>query len=43
MSPAASWLVLIVAGLFEVGWAIGVKYARVTVTTTDAAIANRAR
>ena len=26
MSPAASWLVLIVAGLFEVGWAIGLKY-----------------
>jgi quaternary ammonium compound-resistance protein SugE len=26
MSQAASWLVLIVAGLFEVGWAIGLKY-----------------
>ena len=26
MSPATSWLVLIVAGLFEVGWAIGLKY-----------------
>ena len=26
MSPAASWLLLIVAGLFEVGWAIGLKY-----------------
>jgi quaternary ammonium compound-resistance protein SugE len=25
MSQAASWLVLIVAGLFEVGWAIGLK------------------
>ena len=25
MSPAASWLVLIVAGLFEVGWATGLK------------------
>ena len=28
MSPAASWLVLIVAGLFEVGWAIGLKYTQ---------------
>jgi quaternary ammonium compound-resistance protein SugE len=27
MSPFASWLTLIVAGLFEVGWAIGIKYA----------------
>jgi quaternary ammonium compound-resistance protein SugE len=26
MSQPASWLVLIVAGLFEVGWAIGLKY-----------------
>jgi quaternary ammonium compound-resistance protein SugE len=26
MSPSASWLVLIVAGVFEVGWAIGLKY-----------------
>jgi quaternary ammonium compound-resistance protein SugE len=26
MSQTASWLVLIVAGLFEVGWAIGLKY-----------------
>jgi quaternary ammonium compound-resistance protein SugE len=26
MSPSASWLVLIVAGIFEVGWAIGLKY-----------------
>jgi quaternary ammonium compound-resistance protein SugE len=26
MSQAASWLVLIVAGLFEVGWAVGLKY-----------------
>jgi quaternary ammonium compound-resistance protein SugE len=26
MSQAASWLALIVAGLFEVGWAIGLKY-----------------
>jgi quaternary ammonium compound-resistance protein SugE len=26
MSQAASWLVLIVAGVFEVGWAIGLKY-----------------
>jgi quaternary ammonium compound-resistance protein SugE len=26
MSQAASWLVLVVAGLFEVGWAIGLKY-----------------
>lgn len=27
MSPqSASWVILIVAGLFEVGWAIGLKY-----------------
>jgi quaternary ammonium compound-resistance protein SugE len=26
MSQAASWIVLIVAGAFEVGWAIGLKY-----------------
>ena len=26
MSQAMSWLVLVVAGLFEVGWAIGLKY-----------------
>jgi len=26
MSQAASWIVLLVAGLFEVGWAIGLKY-----------------
>ena len=26
MSQAASWLILIVAGVFEVGWAIGLKY-----------------
>ena len=26
MSQSASWLVLIVAGIFEVGWAIGLKY-----------------
>jgi quaternary ammonium compound-resistance protein SugE len=28
MSPTISWLVLIVAGLFEVGWAIGLKYTQ---------------
>jgi quaternary ammonium compound-resistance protein SugE len=26
MSQSASWLVLVVAGMFEVGWAIGLKY-----------------
>ena len=26
MSQTASWLVLVVAGVFEVGWAIGLKY-----------------
>ena len=26
MSQTVSWLVLIVAGVFEVGWAIGLKY-----------------
>ncbi len=26
MSVSTSWLVLIIAGLFEVGWAIGLKY-----------------
>lgn len=27
MTPATAWLVLIVAGLFETAWAIGLKYA----------------
>jgi quaternary ammonium compound-resistance protein SugE len=27
VSPAAAWSVLVVAGLFEVGWAVGLKYA----------------
>ncbi|HWK75610.1 MAG TPA: quaternary ammonium compound efflux SMR transporter SugE [Povalibacter sp.] len=26
MSASMSWVVLVVAGLFEVGWAIGLKY-----------------
>jgi len=26
MSTSMAWLVLIIAGLFEVGWAIGLKY-----------------
>src|SRR5215813_10377819 len=26
MSQTASWIVLLIAGLFEVGWAIGLKY-----------------
>ena len=26
MSQTAAWLVLIVAGLFEIGWAVGLKY-----------------
>ncbi|RTZ47619.1 quaternary ammonium compound efflux SMR transporter SugE [Candidimonas sp. SYP-B2681] len=26
MSVSTSWIVLIIAGLFEVGWAIGLKY-----------------
>jgi quaternary ammonium compound-resistance protein SugE len=26
MSQTASWLILIVAGIFEIGWAIGLKY-----------------
>jgi quaternary ammonium compound-resistance protein SugE len=26
MSQTAAWLVLLLAGLFEVGWAIGLKY-----------------
>lgn len=26
MNPQTAWLVLFVAGLFEVGWAIGLKY-----------------
>lgn len=26
-SPAAAWLILVVAGLCEVAWAIGLKYA----------------
>ena len=26
MSTSMSWLVLVIAGLFEVGWAIGLKY-----------------
>lgn len=27
MSVSTSWLVLLIAGLFEVGWAIGLKYS----------------
>lgn len=27
MSSAASWLVLVAAGLFEIGWAVGLKAA----------------
>lgn len=26
MSPNLAWAILVVAGLFEVGWAIGLKY-----------------
>lgn len=26
LSPSLSWLILLIAGLFEVGWAIGLKY-----------------
>lgn len=26
MSASMSWIVLVVAGLFEIGWAIGLKY-----------------
>ncbi|SRR5690554_2559606 len=26
MSASMSWLILLVAGLFEIGWAIGLKY-----------------
>ena len=26
MSPALAWVLLIVAGLLEIGWAIGLKY-----------------
>ncbi|HEX2667301.1 MAG TPA: quaternary ammonium compound efflux SMR transporter SugE [Gammaproteobacteria bacterium] len=26
MSPAQAWILLVVAGLFEVAWAIGLKY-----------------
>jgi quaternary ammonium compound-resistance protein SugE len=28
MSPAMSWLILVVAGLFEIGWAVGLKAAQ---------------
>lgn len=28
MATSMSWLVLIIAGLFEVGWAIGLKYTQ---------------
>ena len=27
MTPAAAWFVLVVAGLFETAWAVGLKYA----------------
>ena len=27
MRPGTAWVVLVVAGLFEVGWAVGLKYA----------------
>lgn len=26
MSAALSWLILLLAGLFEIGWAVGIKY-----------------
>jgi quaternary ammonium compound-resistance protein SugE len=26
MSPSAAWIVLLLSGLFEVAWAVGVKY-----------------
>ena len=26
MSQTAAWLILLIAGLFEIGWAIGLKY-----------------
>jgi len=26
MSVSQSWLILVIAGLFEIGWAIGLKY-----------------
>lgn len=26
MTPRSAWIVLIIAGLFEVGWAVGLKY-----------------
>jgi quaternary ammonium compound-resistance protein SugE len=26
MVPSTAWIVLVVAGLFEVGWAVGLKY-----------------
>ena len=26
MSQTAAWIILVVAGLFEIGWAIGLKY-----------------
>lgn len=26
MSNALSWLILLLAGLFEIGWAVGIKY-----------------
>jgi quaternary ammonium compound-resistance protein SugE len=28
MSPTFSWLLLVLAGLFEVGWAVGLKYTQ---------------
>ena len=28
MSPTLSWIVLIIAGLFEVCWAVGLKYTQ---------------
>lgn len=27
MKPTSAWLILIIAGLFETGWAIGLKYS----------------
>jgi quaternary ammonium compound-resistance protein SugE len=46
MSPAMSWLILVVAGLFEIGWAVGLKAAQgriwvlaATVTAMAASVA----
>jgi quaternary ammonium compound-resistance protein SugE len=42
MSPAMSWLILVVAGLFEIGWAVGLKAAQGRIWVLAATVTARA-